>query len=39
MKYKTLLYEKQDRIARITLNQPRRLNAISVSMPPGNKGA
>jgi enoyl-CoA hydratase len=33
MRYKTLLYEKQGRIARITLNRPRRLNAISVDMP------
>jgi enoyl-CoA hydratase len=31
--YKTLLYEKQGRIARITLNRPRRLNAISRDMP------
>jgi enoyl-CoA hydratase len=33
MNYKTLRYEKQGRIARITLNRPRRLNAISVGMP------
>jgi len=33
MSYKTLRYEKQGRIARITLNRPRRLNAISVAMP------
>jgi enoyl-CoA hydratase len=33
MSYKTLRYEKQGRIARITLNRPRRLNAISVGMP------
>jgi enoyl-CoA hydratase len=33
MKYKTLLYQKQGRVARITLNRPRRLNAISVGMP------
>ncbi|TSA18775.1 MAG: enoyl-CoA hydratase [Betaproteobacteria bacterium] len=33
MKYKTLLYEKRGRIARITLNRPRRLNAISQAMP------
>ncbi len=33
MNYKTLLYEKKGRIARITLNRPRRLNAISVGMP------
>jgi enoyl-CoA hydratase len=31
--YKTLLYEKRGRIARITLNRPRRLNAISRDMP------
>ena len=31
--YKTLLYQKQGRIARITLNRPRRLNAISAAMP------
>jgi enoyl-CoA hydratase len=33
MSSKTLLYEKKGRIARITLNRPRRLNAISVGMP------
>ena len=33
MSYKTLLYEKRGRIARITLNRPRRLNAISRGMP------
>ena len=33
MSYKTLLYEKKGRIARITLNRPRRLNAISRGMP------
>ena len=33
MNYKTLLYKKQGRIARITLNRPRRLNAISRGMP------
>jgi enoyl-CoA hydratase len=33
MSYKTLRYEKQGRIARITLNRPRRLNAISRDMP------
>ena len=33
MRYKTLLYEKNGRIARITLNRPRRLNAISAGMP------
>ena len=31
--YTTLLYQKQGRIARITLNRPRRLNAISAVMP------
>jgi len=31
--FKTLLYRKQGRIARITLNRPRRLNAISSGMP------
>ena len=31
--YKTLRYEKQGRIARITLNRPRRLNAINAAMP------
>ncbi|MEK7360630.1 MAG: crotonase/enoyl-CoA hydratase family protein [Pseudomonadota bacterium] len=33
MSYKTLRYEKQGRIARITLNRPRRLNAINRGMP------
>jgi len=33
MSYRTLLYEKNGRIARITLNRPRRLNAISAGMP------
>ncbi|MGP1678670.1 MAG: crotonase/enoyl-CoA hydratase family protein, partial [Burkholderiales bacterium] len=33
MSYKTLLYEKKGRIARITLNRPRRLNAINRDMP------
>ena len=33
MSYKTLLYQKQGRIVRITLNRPRRLNAISRGMP------
>lgn len=30
--FKTLLYEKQDRIARITLNRPEALNAFSIQM-------
>ncbi len=33
MNYKTLRYEKRGRIARITLNRPRRLNAITSAMP------
>lgn len=33
MSFSTLLYEKQDRIARITLNRPDRLNAINEHMP------
>ncbi len=33
MSYSTLLYEKQGRIARITLNRPDRLNAINEAMP------
>jgi len=33
MNYRTLLYQKRGRIARITLNRPRRLNAISRGMP------
>ena len=32
-RYRTLLYERQGRTARITLNRPRRLNAISRDMP------
>jgi enoyl-CoA hydratase/carnithine racemase len=31
--FETLLYEKTGRIARITLNRPARLNAISAAMP------
>ncbi len=31
--YKTLLYRKEGRVARITLNRPRRLNAINQAMP------
>ena len=31
--YKTLLYRRQGRVARITLNRPRRLNAINSAMP------
>ncbi len=33
MAYQTLLYEKAGRIARIILNRPERLNAISLGMP------
>ena len=33
MKFKTLLYSSSGRIARITLNRPARLNAISREMP------
>jgi enoyl-CoA hydratase len=33
MSFKTLRYEKSGRIARITLDRPERLNAISESMP------
>jgi len=33
MAYKTLAYRRQGRIARITLDRPRRLNAISAAMP------
>ena len=33
MNFQTLLYEKIGRIARITLNRPERLNAITESMP------
>ncbi|MCW5772066.1 MAG: crotonase/enoyl-CoA hydratase family protein [Rhodospirillaceae bacterium] len=33
MAYKTLTYKREGRIARITLNRPRRLNAISAAMP------
>ena len=33
MSYDTVLYQKRGRIARITLNRPRRLNAISRGMP------
>lgn len=39
MKFKTLLYQKTGRIARITLNRPERLNAISESMPSEIRGA
>jgi enoyl-CoA hydratase len=31
--YTTLKYDRQDRIARITLNRPERLNAINAAMP------
>jgi len=33
MTYTTLIYDRQGRIARITLNRPARLNAISQAMP------
>ena len=33
MPYQTLLYEKAGRIARIVLNRPERLNAISLGLP------
>jgi len=33
MAYQTLLYEKAGRVARIVLNRPERLNAISLEMP------
>jgi len=33
MTYTTLIYDRQGRIARITLNRPDRLNAISEAMP------
>ncbi|KPK46918.1 MAG: enoyl-CoA hydratase, partial [Dehalococcoidia bacterium SM23_28_2] len=33
MAYQTILYEKAGRIARIVLNRPERLNAISLDLP------
>jgi enoyl-CoA hydratase len=33
MAYQSLLYEKAGRIARIVLNRPERLNAISAELP------
>ncbi len=33
MAYKTLTYRRDGRIARITLNRPKRLNAITAAMP------
>ena len=33
MDFTTLLYERDGRIARITLNRPERLNAINGEMP------
>ena len=32
MKYSTIIYEKKDRIARITLNRPDSLNAINTAL-------
>ena len=39
MAYQTLLYEKAGRIARIVLNRPERLNAISAELPDELEGA
>ena len=39
MTYTTLKYDKQGRIARITLNRPERLNAINAAMPGEIRGA
>jgi enoyl-CoA hydratase len=32
MEYKTIIYEKADRIARITMNRPDKLNALSLEL-------
>ena len=33
MNFGTVLYESNDRVAKITLNRPERLNAINETMP------